>query len=108
MASIDVSAINSSIERELANDTEETVNIIRHARLAVERANERKKKISQPTLDDIASESHKKGKKSRSPNQDRTGKPPASKIDKIIRENLKKQIRKDLELKEKERLIKLE
>jgi hypothetical protein len=41
-----------------------------------------------------------KQKKSRSPKRDEKKKHGASKIDKLIRENLRKQIKKDLEVKE--------
>lgn len=43
MASIEVSGINNSLDRDFViNDTEETVSIFRNAKQALERAKERK------------------------------------------------------------------
>lgn len=111
MASIEMSAINSSLlDREFVlNEGDDSVSIFRNAKTALDFANkQRSRKKSQSVLEDAST---KVKPKSRSPNRDKqnlNSKPGASKIDKLIRENLKKQVRKDLEQKEKDRQIKLE
>lgn len=104
-----MSAINSSLlDRDFVmNDNDDSISIFRNARAALDNANRQanNRKKSQSVLDEAQPKP-----KSRSPNRDRqvTSKPGASKIDKLIRENLKKQIRKDMEQKEREKQVKLE
>ena len=59
VASIEVSGINSSLERDFnINDADETVSIFRNARNALERANEKKRqKKSHTAMEELASQS---------------------------------------------------
>jgi hypothetical protein len=97
--SIETSAINNSLlERDfILHEVDDASSIFRNAKTTLDQTNERNpRKNSKSMLDDnpsqnlTVSQQPAKSKKSRSPNRDGKQKPGASKIDKLIRENLRK------------------